>query len=180
MFVSYGSRELDGSRGGGRGGFGGDPKANTEALKAAGINSYFYVSPDTAHEWLSWRRSLHAFAQLLFQDQPAEFQSSHQMTGTSPATSAAAPAGQPSGTDGIPYFLQVEDDLREKSERIKGKVRVAEHLGSDTFLHVTTDRVGTLTVRATGGVDVSYGDQVHVTPDPSKIHRFDQSGATIT
>jgi len=67
VFVSYGSRELGGDRGGGRGGFGGDPKANTEALKAAGVNSYFYVSPETGHEWQSWRRSLHAFAQLLFQ-----------------------------------------------------------------------------------------------------------------
>ena len=52
--------------------FGGDPKANTEALKAAGINSYFYVSPDTAHEWQSWRRSLYQFAPLLFQDRPVQ------------------------------------------------------------------------------------------------------------
>lgn len=64
VFVSYGSREL----GGGRRGFGGDPKANTDALKEAGINTHFYVSPDTAHEWQSWRRSLHAFAPLLFRD----------------------------------------------------------------------------------------------------------------
>ena len=64
VFVSYGSREL----GGNRGGFGGDPKANIEALKAEGVNSYFYVSPDTAHEWQSWRRSLHEFAPLLFRD----------------------------------------------------------------------------------------------------------------
>ncbi|MGA2864708.1 MAG: alpha/beta hydrolase-fold protein [Verrucomicrobiota bacterium] len=92
VFVSYGSREVDSSnrRGGGppgatnsaavggtnsaargfggRGGFGGDPKANTEALKAAGINSHYYVSPLTAHEWQSWRRSLYQFAPLLFQD----------------------------------------------------------------------------------------------------------------
>ena len=68
VFVGYGSRELGGNRGGGRGGFGGDPKANAEALKAAGINSCFYVSPDTAHEWQSWRRSLYQFAPLLFQD----------------------------------------------------------------------------------------------------------------
>ncbi len=66
VFVSYGSRELDNRRGGGRGGFGGDPKANAEALKQAGINSVFYVSPNTAHEWQSWRRSLHEFAPLLF------------------------------------------------------------------------------------------------------------------
>jgi len=64
VFVSFGSRELSG----GRGFFGGDPKANAEALKQTSINSVFYVSPDTAHEFLSWRRSLHEFAPLLFQD----------------------------------------------------------------------------------------------------------------
>jgi enterochelin esterase-like enzyme len=68
VFVSYGSRELENRRGGGRGGFGGDPKANAEALKQAGINCVFYVSPNTAHEWQSWRRGLHEFAPLLFKD----------------------------------------------------------------------------------------------------------------
>jgi enterochelin esterase-like enzyme len=71
VFVSYGSRELGGgpgSPGGGRGGFGGDPKANADALKQAGINSVFYVSPDTAHEFQSWRRSLRELAPLLFKD----------------------------------------------------------------------------------------------------------------
>ena len=57
---------------------------------------------------------------------------------------------------------------------------MAEYLGSGTFLHVTAEGIGTLTVRATGEFDVFYGDQVYVTPDPSKIHRFNQSGATIT
>ncbi|RQW05268.1 esterase [candidate division KSB1 bacterium] len=62
VFISYGSRELENRRMS----FGGDPKANTEALKEAGINTHFYVSPNTAHEWQSWRRSLHEFAPLLF------------------------------------------------------------------------------------------------------------------
>ena len=62
VFVSYGSKEL----GGDRPNRGGDPKANIEALKAAGINSHFYVSPNTAHEWQSWRRSLREIAPLLF------------------------------------------------------------------------------------------------------------------
>ena len=35
-------------------------------LKAIGINAHSYVSPDTAHEWQTWRRSLYQFAQLLF------------------------------------------------------------------------------------------------------------------
>jgi enterochelin esterase-like enzyme len=63
-FVSYGSKELNG----GRGGRGGNPQGDADALKAAAIASVFYVSPDTAHEFLSWRRSLHEFAPLLFRD----------------------------------------------------------------------------------------------------------------
>ena len=70
LFVGYGSREIEpgARRGGGRGGFGGDPRANTEALKTAGVNAHFYVSPQTAHEWLTWRRCFHEFALLLFRD----------------------------------------------------------------------------------------------------------------
>ncbi len=35
-------------------------------LKEMGINAYSYISPETAHEWQTWRRSLFEFAQLLF------------------------------------------------------------------------------------------------------------------
>ncbi|MDR0961562.1 MAG: esterase [Mediterranea sp.] len=35
-------------------------------LTEAGIDHVYYESPGTAHEWLTWRRSLHGFAQLLF------------------------------------------------------------------------------------------------------------------
>lgn len=64
IFVSYGSRELENPR---RGAWG-DPKENTKALTDAGMNTYFYVSPETAHEWQSWRRSLFQFAALIFKD----------------------------------------------------------------------------------------------------------------
>ena len=37
-----------------------------ERLKAMGINAHSYISPETAHEWQTWRRSLYQFAQLLF------------------------------------------------------------------------------------------------------------------
>ena len=63
-FVSFGSRELENPRGF----WGGNPKENAETLKKAGINSVFYVSPNTAHEFLSWRRSLRELAPLLFKD----------------------------------------------------------------------------------------------------------------
>ncbi len=56
VFMSYGSRER-GSEG---------VKAAADALNQAGIKSASYVSPLTAHEFQSWRRSLREFAQLLF------------------------------------------------------------------------------------------------------------------
>ncbi len=89
VFVSYGSRELGNRRGGG---FGGDPKVNTEALKQAGVNCVFYVSPNTAHEWQSWRRSLHEFAPLLFKD---SLGSSPTPPAAQPQTTAAAEATKP-------------------------------------------------------------------------------------
>ncbi len=36
-------------------------------LTKAGVKTVFYESPGTSHEWLTWRRSLHEFAPLLFQ-----------------------------------------------------------------------------------------------------------------
>jgi enterochelin esterase family protein len=56
VFMSYGSRER-GSEG---------VEAAADALNQAGIKSTAYVSPLTAHEWQSWRRSLYQFAPLLF------------------------------------------------------------------------------------------------------------------
>ncbi len=35
-------------------------------LKELGLNAHSYVSPETAHEWQTWRRSLYQFAQLIF------------------------------------------------------------------------------------------------------------------
>ena len=56
VFMSYGSRER-GSE---------SVKAAADTLNQAGIKSVSYISPLTAHEWQSWRRSLYEFAQLLF------------------------------------------------------------------------------------------------------------------
>ena len=43
-------------------------KKAADALKAAGYNAVSYVSENTAHEFLTWRRSLHELAPLLFKD----------------------------------------------------------------------------------------------------------------
>lgn len=66
VFISYGSHELDRPNSSRQSAA--DPKMQVEALKQAGINAVFYVSPGTAHEWHTWRRSLHEFAPLLFQN----------------------------------------------------------------------------------------------------------------
>jgi enterochelin esterase-like enzyme len=69
IFTSFGSRELQNGKTRGFPGAGPtDPAQNAADLKKAGINSVFYVSPNTAHEFLSWRRSLHELARLLFKD----------------------------------------------------------------------------------------------------------------
>ena len=68
----------------------------------------------------------------------------------------------------------------------KGTVGVAEHLGSDTFIHVhdtgLTDEHGPLdliTVRITGDIQVKHGDTIYLTPDAEQIHRFDEQGLRI-
>ena len=65
VFVSYGGNELNDPVVFGID-EGVDPRKETEALKENGVNSVFFVSPNTNHEWHSCRRSLYQFAQLLF------------------------------------------------------------------------------------------------------------------
>jgi len=37
-------------------------------LDKLGIRHVYYESPGTAHEWQTWRRSLHQFAAMIFKD----------------------------------------------------------------------------------------------------------------
>lgn len=63
----------------------------------------------------------------------------------------------------------------------KGTVGVSEHLGSDTFFHVKCDAFSApLTVRASGAVELDYGASVFLSPDTSKLHRFDQTGQRLS
>ncbi|MCY0148446.1 ABC transporter ATP-binding protein [Hoeflea sp. G2-23] len=61
----------------------------------------------------------------------------------------------------------------------KGKVGVSEHLGSDTFLRVAVDGFEPMTIRADGEVDIYHGDTVYMSPDPSKIYKFDAAGLAL-
>lgn len=57
VFASCGSKENPGNI-----------KSNHEALNSSGLKNTAYISPDTAHEFQTWRRSLREFAPLLFQN----------------------------------------------------------------------------------------------------------------
>jgi multiple sugar transport system ATP-binding protein len=62
----------------------------------------------------------------------------------------------------------------------EGKVSVAEHLGSDTFLYVDVPGIGSLTARSIGELGLAPDDMVRLLPDPRRIHRFDRDGKTIS
>jgi multiple sugar transport system ATP-binding protein len=74
-----------------------------------------------------------------------------------------------------PEHLRISRDAGEWA----GRVGVAEHLGSDTFLHVHVDGAGLQTVRTEGENSYNPGDQVWLTPDPSRIYRFDAAGQAL-
>jgi multiple sugar transport system ATP-binding protein len=61
----------------------------------------------------------------------------------------------------------------------QGTVAVAEHLGSDTFLHVDVPGIGNLTARSVGELGLATGDRVRLQPDPARIHRFDHDGRAL-
>jgi enterochelin esterase family protein len=46
--------------------FPGSVGAFRRMLEKQGVDYVYYESPETAHEWQTWRRSLHQYAQLLF------------------------------------------------------------------------------------------------------------------
>jgi multiple sugar transport system ATP-binding protein len=69
--------------------------------------------------------------------------------------------------------------LSKDSGLWQGKVTVAEHLGSDTFLHLDVQGIGPITARTDGEFECRHGDTVFITPDDSKIHRFDEKGKAI-
>jgi multiple sugar transport system ATP-binding protein len=60
-----------------------------------------------------------------------------------------------------------------------GTVSIAEHLGSDTFLHIRADGIGPMTARVNGEMGLEHGDAVWLSPAPDKVHRFGEDGRTL-
>ncbi|MDG3007921.1 alpha/beta hydrolase-fold protein [Paludisphaera mucosa] len=78
-------------------------KGYHEALEKAGIKNVYYESPGTSHEWLTWRRCLHEFAPLLFQDAASAAQV--------PAAPAQTPAARRPGPPGRGAIVLNADDV---------------------------------------------------------------------
>ena len=66
--------------------------------------------------------------------------------------------------------------VSDKKGDWEGTVKLSEHLGSDTFLHVDGGKRGQLTVRATGESAFGPGDKIWMTPDAKRLHHFDAQG----
>lgn len=125
VFVSYGSRE-NGATG----------KANIEALQQTGIRSLYYESPNTAHEWQTWRRSLYRFAALLFEDQPLPPPFVQSMARPQPVraamaavaapTTAAAPASASATAASTRGIIRIKAGSSEPVTDAEGNVWMAD------------------------------------------------------
>ena len=95
LFLSVGTAEAQRMQDGVRG--------FRDALDKAGIKTAFYESPGTDHEWLTWRRSLHEFAPMLFRAQAS--------VAAVPAQNGGGAGGgrRPGGGFGGPIVLNPDD-----------------------------------------------------------------------
>jgi pimeloyl-ACP methyl ester carboxylesterase len=101
-----------------------------DALGKAGIKTVFYESPGTDHEWLTWRRSLHEFAPLLFRSQATPASSS----GPGNAGAGRRPGGGGFGgpivlnPDDVPAFPEPPDSINANRAGIPhGKLEMVEY-----------------------------------------------------
>jgi enterochelin esterase-like enzyme len=100
-------------------------KTYHEALDQAGIKNVYYESPGTSHEWLTWRRCLHEFAPLLFND-------AQKKEPAAPAPSAR-PAPRPQrnaitlNDDDVPAVPEPPDDIDAEKDVPHGKIDRVEY-----------------------------------------------------
>ncbi|WP_448955627.1 ABC transporter ATP-binding protein [Labrys neptuniae] len=62
----------------------------------------------------------------------------------------------------------------------KGKISISEHLGSDTFFYIDLDGGTRVTARAPGEFGLTTGDTIYLTPQPERLHRFDDKGLALS
>ena len=98
-----------------------------------------------------------------------------------PGHGALAGPDQPSGS--VPVRLGVRPEhvgIADPADaHCRGTVEVAEYLGSDTFLYVTAEPLGTLTVRVAGRSDARPGETVGLNFSEANVHLFDSADRAI-
>ncbi len=91
---------------------------------------------------------------------------------------ATGPSAQKRGaaTIGVrPEHLNASTQSGEWS----GKVRISEHLGSETFVYVEVEGLGSMTARLGGESDYKPDSTLYLTPQEDRVHRFDENGRRI-
>jgi enterochelin esterase-like enzyme len=111
-----------------------------DALTQAGIRVHFYESPGTSHEWLTWRRSLHEFAPLLFKAQgaaPAPGRGPNRGPGGNPFGGPIA-----LGPDDIQVNPEPPDDINANKDVPHGKLEMIAYdsktVGTTRHMNVYT------------------------------------------
>jgi enterochelin esterase-like enzyme len=99
-------------------------KGFRDALDKAGIKTTFYESPGTDHEWLTWRRSLHQFAPLLFKSQGAG-----QAANRSPQRGPGGFGGPITlNADDVQVFPEPKDDINaNRADVPHGKLEMVKY-----------------------------------------------------
>jgi len=95
-----------------------------DALTKAGIKTAYYESPGTSHEWLTWRRSLHEFAPLLFKGQGAG-----QAAGNAPPRGPGGGGGPITlNPDDVQVYPEPPADIAaNRAEIPHGKLEIIEY-----------------------------------------------------
>jgi len=70
-------------------------------------------------------------------------------------------------------------DISTTAGEWPGTVRLAEHLGSETFVYVDVDGLGPFTVRADGEAPLHADQRIFLTPREPRLHRFNAAGQRI-
>jgi multiple sugar transport system ATP-binding protein len=70
-------------------------------------------------------------------------------------------------------------DISTTAGEWPARVRLAEHLGSDTFVYADAAELGQMTARLEGEASLRPGDAIFLTPREDRLHKFDKDGRRI-